>query len=392
MYRNNKMSAKKKFQPFEPFAVLIFIIIFFGFIGGRMGLGNMVKTIMTTTHNLLINTAFYIMGVTVITGAFSKLMVEFGVVNLLEKIFFPLMRPLFNLPGCSALAGIMAFFSDNPAVIALAHDKKFKKNFKPYELVSLTNFGTAYGMGMIVVAFMATLNISKGNSSIQNFFWPAIIGLAGAVCGSIISTRLMQLFTRKEIEEGELPSPQNINLKRENDNPSENNDPFFLRFLNAMLDGGKSGVDLGLQIIPGVLVITTMIMLLTNGKPLGGYTGGLGEGVPVLPTIAAHFSIIFKYCFGFENPKLVAFPITSLGSVGAALGMVKTFLAEKIIGGNEIAVFTAMGMCWSGYLSTHTAMLDTLGYRKITTKAIYSHTIGGLCAGIAAHFIFILIY
>ena len=44
-------------------------------------------------------------------------------------------------------------------------------------------------------------------------------------------------------------------------------------------------------------------------------------------------------------------------------------------------MFTAMGMCWSGFLSTHTAMLDALGYRHLTSRAIVAHTIGGLCAG-----------
>lgn len=42
-------------------------------------------------------------------------------------------------------------------------------------------------------------------------------------------------------------------------------------------------------------------------------------------------------------------------------------------------------MCWSGYLSTHTAMLDSLGYRELTPKAILAHTIGGIVAAIVAH-------
>ncbi|MDY0053586.1 MAG: hypothetical protein RBR79_02895, partial [Bacteroidales bacterium] len=87
---------------------------------------------------------------------------------------------------------------------------------------------------------------------------------------------------------------------------------------------------------------------------------------------------------------LIAFPITSLGAVGAALGLVPKFQAAGLIDGNAIAVFTAMGMCWSGYLSTHTAMLDSLGFRKLTSKAIISHTIGGLAAGISAHWIYVL--
>ncbi len=95
--------------------------------------------------------------------------------------------------------------------------------------------------------------------------------------------------------------------------------------------------------------------------------------------------------FGFKNPELIAFPITSLGAVGAALSLVKAFVAEGYIGTNEIAVFTAMGMCWSGYLSTHTAMLDTLNFRELTSKALVSHTLGGIIAGTSAHYLFVLL-
>ena len=59
--------------------------------------------------------------------------------------------------------------------------------------------------------------------------------------------------------------------------------------------------------------------------------------------------------------------------------------------GNAIAVCTAIGMCWSGYLSTHTAMLDSLGWRKAIPKALLAHTIAGLGAGIIAHFAFLLV-
>ena len=50
-----------------------------------------------------------------------------------------------------------------------------------------------------------------------------------------------------------------------------------------------------------------------------------------------------------------------------------------------------MGMCWSGYLSTHVAMMDSLKCGQLTGKAILSHTIGGLFAGVAAHWLFVLL-
>ena len=357
----------------------IFLILFFGtftFIGHKMGLPNMLNTIMQTSYRLLIDTVFYIMAITVLSGALGKLLTEFGVVRLLEVMLKPLMKPIFNLPGVAALGGLMTFLSDNPAIISLAKEKNFNRYFKKYQLISLTNFGTAFGMGLVVIIFMA----GKG------FGFAAVIGLVGSVIGSIVSTRLMQKLTLKaypdlvaEVEDKE-GNEQEISFKSEGS--------FFLRGLNSILDGGKTGVDLGLAIIPGVLIISTFVMILTFGPSADGYTGSAYEGIALLPYLAEKINFVFLWLFGFENPELIAFPITSLGAVGAALGLIPKFQAEGLIDGNAIAVFTAMGMCWSGYLSTHTAMLDSLGYRELTSKAIISHTIGGLVAGISAHWVY----
>lgn len=373
-----------KFTTKRSFEALIFLLVFFGifgFIGSRMGMENMMNTIMRTAHDLLLNTVLYLMGITVLSGALGKLLVEFGVVRLLEKILRPLMKPLFNLPGVAALGAVLTFLSDNPAIISLANDKNFSSYFKKYQLISLTNFGTAFGMGLIVLAFMTGKGYGTG----------ALIGLLGSVVGSIISTRLMQRFVLKSHPEYDAPVVENIEGDSEKIS-FKSEEGVFLRGLNAILEGGKTGVDLGLAIIPGVLVISTFVMILTFGPnaETGTYTGAAYEGVRVLPYLAGKIDFVFKWLFGFEHPELVAFPITALGAVGAALGLIPTFIEQNFIDGNVIAVFTAMGMCWSGFLSTHTAMLDSLGYRHLTSKAIIAHTIGGFCAGIAAHLFFML--
>ena len=169
-------------------------------------------------------------------------------------------------------------------------------------------------------------------------------------------------------------------------------DSLFTRILNALLDGGRTGVDVGLAIIPGVLIISTFVMLLTFGpnKVTHEYTGAAYEGIEALPWLAGKINFVFEWLFGFADPHLVAFPITALGAVGAALSLIPEFISSGWIDGNAIAVFTAIGMCWSGYLSTHTAMLDSLGYRQLTSKAILSHTIGGLVAAIVSHWVYVL--
>lgn len=357
----------------------IFLIVFFLIFGGlawKMGLANMLNTLMQTSYHLLLETVFYIMGITVLTGALSKLLVEFGVVRLLEVCLHPLMRPLYNLPGVAALGGLMNFLSDNPAIISLSKDKNFSQYFKTYQLISLTNFGTAFGMGLVVIAFMVGRGYAAG----------AFIGFAGAVIGSIVSTRIMQrsilkAYPEMRNETAEGGDNQQISFKSEGG--------VFLRTLNALLDGGKSGVEIGLSIIPGVLTISTMVMMLTFGPSAEGYTGAAYEGVPLIPWLADKIDFIFRALFGFTNSELIAFPITALGAVGAALGLIPRFQESGLLDNNAIAVFTAIGMCWSGFLSTHAAMLDSMGFRSLTSKAIVAHTIGGLCAGIAAHWIFV---
>lgn len=370
----------------EAIVFLILFIAFFAAIAHVMTLPKMLSTLMQTAYSLLIETVFYIMAICVLTGAIGKLLTEFGVVRLMENILRPLMKPLYNLPGVAALGAVLTFLSDNPAIITLSKDKNFSRYFKKYQLVSLTNFGTAFGMGLMVLAFMTGIGYGKS----------AVLGILGAVIGSIVSTRLMQRLTLKAFPELDTPvidEPEDTSeasRKLEGDEQQityKSEGSPFMRFLNGILDGGKEGVSIGLAIIPGVLVISTLVMMMTFGPSgeNGTYLGVAYEGVPIITKLADKINVVFYWLFGFQFPQLISFPITALGAVGAALGLVPKFIAQGIIDSNAIAVFTAMGMCWSGYLSTHTAMLDSLGYRKLIGKAIAAHTIGGLVAGIAAH-------
>lgn len=372
----------KKIYNIIPNGIICLVIIssIFALLGVKMGASNLINTIMNTAHDLLINTVFYLMAICVITGAIGKLFTEFGVVELFESILRPLMKPLFNLPGMASLGGVLAFLSDNPAVIGLAKDKRFASHFKKFQLISLTNFGTAFGMGLLVIVFMIG----------QGFYVAPILGLLGACVGCVISTRLMQYFVLKEYPKYKTEDACDYEHEEE-EKEEKGHKSMFQRILDALLDGGKTGVDVGLAIIPGVLIISTMVMLLTFGaSTTGEYTGAAYQGVEFLPWIGAKLSGVFDFLFGFHDPHLIAFPITALGAVGAALGLIPNFIEQGWIDGNAIAVFTGIGMCWSGFLSTHTAMLDTLGYRELTSKAIIAHTIGGLVAAIVAHLLFLV--
>ena len=492
---------------------LVVFLGFFSIFAIPMGLGNALNTMMNTGYRLLVDTVFYIMAIAVIAGAMSSVLTEFGVVKLLNKILSPLMKPLFGMPGASALGMVSTYLSDNPAILTLADDKKFRRYFKAYQIPALTNLGTAFGMGLIVTSFALGMSSRLGDK----VWLAAICGNLGAIIGAIVSTRLMLIFMKKHYGPTEPALKDDVDLGEEKTTFQHKG---FLHVLDALMDGGKKGVELGLGIIPGVLIICTIVLMLTNGKPVaqykyatvqrvssngtvmrstmsieipdGGdvltgiypdqgdaiwtestpgddsridtfdtynpdgrlfgtneklfveippdtwiragsfqivlsrkgettaegirlpmteertkpdgtvvfsaivppesYKGNAYEGVAILPRLAQKVNFLLKPLFGFKSGEAIAVPVTALGSAGAALGMIPGFAKEGLITVADLAVFVAICMCWSGYLSTHVSMMEVLGCREHTGKAILCHTIGGLFAGVSAHWLFVLLY
>ena len=242
-------------------------------------------------------------------------------------------------------------------------------------------------MGMIVTTYIIGIQNSTGES----FVFAALLGNIGAVVGSIVSTRLMLIKTKKIYgnEKENIPGAENLLTLNERITHEGN---IGERFINALLEGGKSGVNMGVAIIPGVLIICTVVMMFTNGCSTDGtFTGAAYEGIALIPNMASKIQGLLTFLFGFSSPECVSVPLTALGAAGAAIGLIPTLVSKGLASGNDIAVFTAMCMCWSGYLSTHVAMMDGLKCRELTGHAILCHTIGGLCAGISAHVLYVML-
>ena len=362
---------------------LVLIIALFGYMAMVMGFTNMLNTIMKTAHNLLLNTVFYLMAMCVLTAALGRVFSEFGVVDLLQKMLKPVLRPVFNLPGVASGGALMTFLSDKAAIISVAKNPQFARYFKRYQYVSLVNFSGSFAMGLLVIIFMMG----------HGFYVEPFFGLFGAICGCIISTRLMQHFVVKDcpnfIDEDVIPSGEGpADGMPYETAPGSEHQTLFVRVLDALLDGGKGGVEVGLAIIPGVLIISTLVMMFTFGAGPQGYDGEAYQGTELLPAMAGKIGFLFEWLFGFHNSELVAFPITALGTVGAALGLIPEFISQNIIDSNAIAVFTAMGMCWSGFLSADAATLDSLGYRSFISRSFVCTFLGGISAGIITHWLY----
>lgn len=389
-----RTEMKKQPVTLETYIILIAFILGFLLFSYYMGVANFLNTMINTGFYLLINVAFWIMGVAVLTGAMAGIFSEFGVIALLNYIFYPIVRLIYKLPGVAGIGAISAYLSDNPAVISLYKEKEFRKQFKNYQVPVLVNLGTSFGMGLVIAIYFISLQTEF--ESVGNFFMAVGIGVLASIFGSMVSVRLLTYYSKKYYR---IPKDDNpIKVVNDDEYLRETREGTFVnRFLESALDGGKNGVEIGMQIIPGILIISTFIIMLTNGQPtdefgnLLPYTGAAKEGIALLPKLGNYIMFIMKPLFGFTSSEAIAFPLISLGSAGAAIGIVPEFLREGYVTIKDIAVFTAIGTTWSGYLSTHVGMMDTLGVRPLTTKAILAHTIGGLVSGIIANYLFMFI-
>ncbi len=398
MNENKLKGTKEKRERDFNVGTFIFLAVFLGaiaYVSSIMGIGPLFKTLLNTAYSVLIETVLYICAICVIMGAISALFTEFGVVGLAQWLINPIMKPIYNLPGVASLGVVTTFLSDNPAILTLAQNKKTRSYFKKYQTPSICNLGTAFGMGMIVCTFMLGLGTE---------FIPSIgAGLLGAFSGSILSTRLMQFLSKRYYikhglwEEMQQMEEYDHSLDVSNvENGKGEKGSVFSRVMNSILEGGKFGWEICFQTTPGVISICSMIMILTFGPGTAAdgsiaYTGAAYEGIQLLPKLGNLISPVTQLMFGFIDGSNIVVPITSLGAVGAAIGMIPKMVQNGLAGPNEIAVFTAMGMCWSGYLSTHISMMDALGRRELIPAALSAHTIAGLFAGVVAHYSFLLI-
>lgn len=380
----NKKNLKKAIST-ETFVFIGISLAILIYLANKMGVGIMFSVMMKTAHDLVLNTTLYIMAVAVLAGGAAGLMSEFGVIALINKIISPIMRPLFGLPGAASLGAVTTYLSDNPAILSLIKDKEFIKYFTKSESVALINLANTFGMGLIVTSYCLGLG---------NEYIPAIIiGNIAAILGGIFSIRGILRIAKKEYEEDDT------NVKSANLESFEyrkvREGSVGQRVLDSMLEGGKNGVELGLSIIPGVVIVCTIVMILTfgpsdvvNGVPV--YEGVAGEGIGLLPKLGEKISFILDPMFGFKSTEALALPITSLGAVGAAMGMAKGLLEKGLMNAHDIAVFSAMGICWAGFLSVQVGQMDAIDARKLIGKSMLVHFIGGLIAGVLANYMYVI--
>ena len=392
--KNNPLIKKEVST--ETFVLGIVLVAAIVYMCCAMGISNFASCLMKTAFDLLINTCFYIMAIAVIMGTLASLFTEFGVTALINKIISPLMKPLFGLPGCFSLAAVACFLSDCPAGIPFVNDPGFARYAKRYQAVSVNCLGFTFGMNLIV----STYFLAKG----EEFIPAVIIGNIACLLGGIVAVRLMLHWAKKQygkdaealdvlVELGETEGECTVFTPGQRQiRPGSVVD----RILNCINDGGKAGVKLGMDIIPGVLVICTIVMILTFGpSTVDGvqvYTGAAYEGVALLPKVGELLSFVLTPLFGFSSAECISLPLVSLGAVGSAMGLADTLFQQGLANVHDIATFIGIGCCYAGFLGGVAFMMEGVHAKELSLKCAAAQAIGGVVAGVIANYAYLLIF
>lgn len=353
-----------------------------------MGVSNFASCLIATAFDLLINTCFNIMALAVIMGTMASLFTEFGITALINRILSPLMRPLFGMPGCFSLVAVSCYLSDCPAGIPYANDAGFARYIKRYHAVAVNNLGFTFGMNLIVSSYF----LAKG----EEFIPAVIIGNVCCMIGGIAAVRLMLHFGIKQYGkdaealdflEGESASLFTPGERRIHEGSIVD------RVLICINEGGRHGVKLGMDIIPGVLVICTIVMMLTFGPSVVDgaevYTGAAYEGIALLPKVGEFLDFLIKPLFGFSSSSCISLPLVSLGAVGSAMGVAGTLFDQGLATVHDIATFIGIGCCYAGFLGGIAFMMEAVHAKELTLKCGLAQAIGGIVAGVLANYAYL---
>ena len=392
MGTSTKNPLIKKEVSTETFVFGIILLAALVYLCVTMGVSNFAACLMATAFDLLINTCFYIMAIAVIMGTLGALFTEFGITALINKVLSPLMKPLFGVPGCFSLAAVACFLSDCPAGIPFVNDPGFARYIKRYQAVAVNNIGYCFGMNLIV----STYFLAKG----EEFIPAVIIGNIACLIGGIVAVRIMLHFAIKQYgKEADALDFLEGETSESHFTPGERKvrpGSVMDRILMCINEGGKNGVKLGMDIIPGVLVICTIVMMLTFGpSTIDGvevYTGAAYEGVALLPKLGEMLSFILTPLFGFSSAECISLPLVSLGAVGSAMGLAGTLFDQGLATVHDIATFIGIGCCYAGFLGGVAFMMEAVHAKELTLKCALAQAIGGIVAGVIANYAYVLIF
>lgn len=232
-------------------------------------------------------------------GLFLPLLLNFGLLEFAGSLLIKFMRPIFNLPGRSAIDCIASWLGDGTIGVLLT-SKQYEEGC--YTEREACVIGTTFSLVSITFSLVIIDTVGLSHMFIPFYLTVTLASIVAA----IIMPKLYPLRKKRDVlidgstptQLEEIPSGYNIltyGFKKAVD--KSHGQPIIK---SVFIDGFKNVIDMWFAVIPIVMAVSTMALVLAEYTPLFKILGlpflpillllGIPEAVAASQTLVAGFA------------------------------------------------------------------------------------------------------
>lgn len=213
-------------------------------------------------------------------GLFLPLLLNFGLLELIGTVLSKIMRPVFNLPGRSAIDCIASWLGDGTVGVLLT-SKQYEEGF--YTKREAAVIGTTFSLVSITFSLVVIDTVGLSHMFLPFYLTVTVASLVAA----IVMPKLPPLSKKEDqyfdgtpkVDDEEIPAGFNSFSHGLNQAVEKAKGQDIVKIV--FVDGIKNVLDLWLAVIPIVMAVGTIALVIAEYTPIFKILG-----LPFLPVLA----------------------------------------------------------------------------------------------------------
>lgn len=256
------------------------------------------------TGGLLMNDLLPILfSIFIFAGFLLPLLLEFGLLEIIGTMLTKVMRPLFNLPGKSAIGSTTSWLGDGTVGVMMT-SKQFED--KTYTAREAAVVGTTFTAVSITFSMVVIAQVELAHMFVQFYLTVCAAGVVAA----LIVPRLPPLRMKQDIyidgserREDEETIPQGRSRFKHGLHLALTRAEKIDNFNGVVRHGVHNAIDMVFAVLPVVMAIGTVALIVAEHTPIFEYLGkpfipylellGVPEAVAASKTIMVGFADMF---------------------------------------------------------------------------------------------------
>lgn len=246
-------------------------------------------------------------------GLFLPLLLNFGLLELIGSLLIKIMRPLFNLPGRSAIDCITSWLGDGTIGVMLTA-KQYESGF--YTKREAAVIGTSFSLVSITFSLVVIQTVGLEHLFLPFYFTVCIASFIAA----LVVPKLYPLAKKENLcIDGSHPSteeyiPANTNALKHGLKLAVYRAKNESIIQNVIKEGTKNVLEMWISVIPVVMAIGTMALILATYTPIFEILGLPFYPILALLQVPEALAASSTLAAGFADmllPSILATSITS---------------------------------------------------------------------------------